>query len=147
MQTKYMLEALKEAEKAYLCDEVPIGCVIVKDDKIIARAHNLRESEQQATYHAEILAINQACQYIHSWRLIDCDIYVTVEPCPMCAGAILLSRMANVIYGAKDYKGGAIESCFKMYDIKGFNHYPKVTSGIYEEECSKIIKKFFKNKR
>ena len=147
MENMFMLEALKEAKKAYEIDEVPIGCVIVKNGEIIARAYNLRESKQQATCHAEILAINQACEKLGSWRLDGCDIYVTIEPCPMCAGAILLSRIENVIYGAADYKGGALDSCFKMYEIKGFNHYPKVTSGIYEEECSKIIKKFFKNKR
>ena len=107
---KYMKEAIKEAKKAELKDEVPIGCVIIKDDKIIARAHNLRESKQQSIAHAEILAIEKACKKIGSWRLENCDLYVTLEPCPMCSGAILQSRISNVIYGAKDFKGGCIES-------------------------------------
>lgn len=144
---KYMKEAIKEAKKAQLKDEVPIGCVIVKDDKIIARAHNLRESKQQSIAHAEILAIQKACKKIGSWRLENCDLYVTLEPCPMCSGAILQSRICNVIYGAKDYKGGCIESCMKMYEVEGFNHYPMTIGGILEEECSSLLTSFFKNKR
>ncbi|MEG1639254.1 MAG: nucleoside deaminase, partial [Erysipelotrichaceae bacterium] len=126
MHEKYMKEALKEANKALLIDEVPIGCVIVKNDKIIARAHNLRETKQQSINHAEILAIQKACKKIGSWRLEDCSIYVTLEPCAMCAGAILQSRIDTVIFGALDPKGGCIESCIQMYEYPGFNHYPMV---------------------
>lgn len=147
MEEKYMKLALKQAMKAYEKDEVPIGCVIVKDDKVIARAYNLRQTKQQAYAHAEMLAIQKACKKIGSWRLEDCELYVTLEPCPMCAGAILQSRMKRVIYGAKDPKGGCIDSCMKMYDTKGFNHYPEVLSGILEEQCSSILTQFFKEKR
>jgi tRNA(adenine34) deaminase len=147
MEEKYMNEALIEAQKAFELDEVPIGCVIVKNDKIISRGYNLRESTQKSTKHAEIVAIESACEAINSWRLEECDIYITLEPCPMCAGAILQSRIKNVIYGASDFKGGSLGSCFNMYDIKGFNHYPTITKGVMQEECSEILKKFFKNKR
>lgn len=142
MHDKYMKAALKEAQKAYDKDEVPIGAVIVKDGKIIARAHNLRESKQQAEAHAEMLAIQKACKKTGFWRLEDCEMYVTLEPCPMCAGAILQSRIKKVVYGAKDPKGGCIESCMKMYDTKGFNHYPETESGLLQEECSMILKNF-----
>jgi len=147
MNNIYMKEALIEAQKAFELDEVPIGCVIVENDKIIARGHNLREMTQYSTKHAEIVAIEAACEELGSWRLENCDIYVTLEPCPMCAGAILQSRIKNVIYGASDYKGGALGSCFNMFEISGFNHYPTITKGIMEEECSEILKKFFKSKR
>ena len=143
----FMRAALKEAEKAKLKDEVPIGCVIVKDGKIIARGHNLRESKQQSINHAEIIAIQKACKKVGSWRLEECDLYVTLEPCCMCAGAILQSRIRNVIYGAKDPKGGSIDSTIQMYNQPGFNHYPNVINGILENECSQILKEFFKEKR
>lgn len=143
----YMFEALKEADKAEKKDEVPIGCVIVKDGVIIARGHNLREQKQQASAHAEMIAIQKACQKLGSWRLDGCTLYVTLEPCPMCAGAILQSRIERVIYGAKDPKGGCIESCMNMYSHRGFNHYPLTTEGILEEECANRLKQFFQNKR
>ena len=146
-EEKFMKEALKEALKAKNKDEVPIGCVIVYNSKIIARGHNLRETKQQSINHAEIIAIQKACKKIGSWRLEDCDLYVTLEPCCMCAGAILQSRIKNVIYGAKDPKGGSIYSTLHMYEQKGFNHYPNVISGILETECSQILKDFFKEKR
>lgn len=144
---KYMKAAIKEAKKAELIDEVPIGCIIVKDNKIIARGHNLRETKQQSIAHAEIVAIQKACKKVGSWRLEGCTLYVTLEPCPMCSGSILLSRIDRVVYGAKDPKGGCIESCMKMYEQPGFNHYPDVTSGILEEECANLLKNFFKQKR
>lgn len=147
MDEKYMKEAIRQAKKAENIDEVPIGAVIVHDDKIIARAHNLRESKQNAINHAEVIAIQKACKKIGSWRLEDCVLYVTLEPCPMCAGAILQSRISRVVYGASDPKGGCIESCMKMYEIKGFNHYPKVTSGVMKEECSELLKNYFRKKR
>lgn len=143
----FMREALKEAHQAYINDEVPIGCVIVKNQQVIARAHNLRESNQKSTSHAEILAIERANEAIGSWRLENCILYVTLEPCPMCAGAILLSRIERVVYGALDPKGGCMESCMKMYEIPGWNHYPKVSGGILENECSLLLKEFFSKKR
>lgn len=143
----FMWEAIKEAYKARKKDEVPIGCVIVKDNQMIARAHNLRESKQKSTSHAEILAIEQANEIVGSWRLENCTLYVTLEPCPMCAGAILLSRVERVVYGAADPKGGSVDSCMKMYDVSGWNHYPKVCSGILKDECSTLLKEFFAMKR
>lgn len=147
MNEKYMMAALKEAKKAENKDEVPIGCVIVKDNVIIARAHNLRESKQQSIAHAEIIAIQKACRKFGSWRLEGCTLYVTLEPCPMCAGAILQSRVEKVVYGASDPKGGSLHSCFAMYEQPGFNHYPKVEAGVMKEECAQLLKCFFKNKR
>lgn len=147
MNEKFMVEAIKEAKKAELIDEVPIGCVIVKDDKIIARGHNLRESKQCSTAHAEIIAIEKACRKLKSWRLEGCSLYVTLEPCPMCSGAILQSRIEHVVYGAKDPKGGCMESCMNMYEVKGFNHYPDVIGGVLEDECGALLKTFFKRKR
>lgn len=147
MDEKMMRLAIKEAHKALAKDEVPIGCVIVHDGKIIARGHNLRESKQQSIAHAEIIAIQKACKKMGSWRLEDCTLYVTLEPCPMCAGAILQSRIPKVVYGANDFKGGCIESNFAMYKIKGLNHYPLTQGGILADECGKLLTSFFKNKR
>lgn len=147
MDEKYMKEAIKQAKKAESIDEVPIGAIIVHNDKIIARAHNLRESKQNAVAHAEIVAIQKACKKLESWRLENCILYVTLEPCPMCSGAILQSRIERVVYGASDPKGGCIESCMQMYEVKGFNHYPMVTSGVLKEECSELLKNYFKQKR
>ena len=144
---KYMELALKEAKKAATIDEVPIGAVIVRDGKIIARGHNLREKTSDPTAHAEIVAIRKACKKAKSWRLEGSTIYVTVEPCAMCAGTILWSRIERVVYGAKDLKGGALGTTFDLYQVNNLNHYPDVTSGIMEEECSEIIKKYFKSKR
>lgn len=143
----YMKKAREQAVKAGEHDEVPIGCVIVKDDKIIARGYNLRESKQRSTAHAEIIAIDKACKKLGTWRLENCTLYVTLEPCPMCTGAILQSRIKRVVYGANDPKGGCIESCMKMYDVKGFNHYPEVTSGLLSKECGSLLTDFFKKKR
>lgn len=147
MNEKYMKLAIKEAIKARNIDEVPIGAIIVKDDKVIAKAHNLREKKQQSTAHAEIIAIEKACKKLGTWRLEDCTLYVTLEPCAMCTGATILSRIKHVVYGAKDLKGGCIESCIEMYKQQGFNHYPTYESGILEDECSKLLSDFFKEKR
>lgn len=147
MDHKFMLQAINEAKKALSLDEVPIGCIIVKDNKIIARAHNLRENKQLSTAHAEIIAINKACKKLGTWRLEECTLYVTLEPCPMCAGAILQSRIQRVVYGAKDPKGGCIDSCMQMYQIEGFNHYPETLAGVEEAVCGEMLKKFFKEKR
>lgn len=143
----YMKQAHKEALKALKIDEVPVGAIIVKDDKIIARAHNKKEHNNSAIGHAEILAIVKANKVLKSWHLDDCIMYVTLEPCAMCAGAIIQSRIKKVIYGAKSYQDGAIESAFKLYEIKGFNHYPEAMFLKDSEECSKIITDYFKSKR
>ena len=145
--TKYMLEALKEAELAKLEDEVPIGCVIVKDNQIIARAHNQREITNNPLGHAETLAIKKASEVLNDWQLVDCDLYVTIEPCIMCGGAIIQSRIRKVIYGAPDLKGGAFGSSINILDAQNINHRPEIIKGVLEEECTKIIKDYFKSKR
>ena len=145
--SKYMLEALKEAELAKLEDEVPIGCVIVKDDQIIARAHNLRETTNNPLGHAETLAIKKASEVLGDWQLVNCDLYVTIEPCIMCGGAIIQSRIRKVIYGAPDLKGGAFGSSINILDANNINHRPEIVKGVLEEECTKIIKDYFKSKR
>ena len=142
-----MNEAYKEAKKAYLEDEVPVGCVIVKDEKIIARAHNRKEKKNCAIYHAEIECINKATRKLDNWNLKGCELYVTLEPCMMCTGAIVNSRIDKVFFGCKDPKGGALVSNIKFKRIKNLNHYPEIKGGIDVEECSKILKDFFKNKR
>ena len=144
---KFMKAALREAKKAYEKDEVPVGAVIVLNNKIIARGHNLREKSNDPTMHAEISAIRKACKKNKSWRLEGATIYVTVEPCAMCAGTILWTRMKKVVYGAKDLKGGALGTSFNLYEQPNLNHYPEVCGGVLEEECSLLIKKFFKQKR
>ena len=141
-----MKEALKEAKKAYLKEEVPVGAVVVYNGKIIARGHNLREIKASVLGHAELVAISKASKKIGSWKLEDCDIYVTLEPCPMCSGAIIQSRIKNLYFGAYDPKGGAAGSVLDLYDYK-FNHKVNVVGGIMEEECSTIIKEFFKELR
>ena len=145
--SKYMLEALKEAELAKLEDEVPIGCVIVKDDQIIARAHNLRETTNNPLGHAETLAIKKASEVLGDWQLVNCDLYVTIEPCIMCGGAIIQSRIRKVIYGASDLKGGAFGSSINILGASNINHRPEVVKGVLKEECTKIIKDYFKSKR
>ena len=142
----FMKCALKEAKKAYDLGEVPIGCVIVKDDKIIARAHNLRETKNSPTAHAEILCIEKASKKLDSWRLIDTTMYITLEPCIMCSGAIISARVPKVIYGAKDPRFGAHVSHLNLFDYK-FNHNVDIEGGILEEECSNLIKDFFKDLR
>ena len=144
---KFMLEALKEAKKAALLDEVPVGAVLVIDGKIVSRGYNKREKSYDPTDHAEIIAIRKACKKFASWRLKEATIYVTIEPCSMCAGAIVWSRISRVVYGAKDPKGGAIESSLQLFENKNLNHHPEVTGGVLEEECSKLIKDFFSAKR
>ena len=142
----YMKEALKEAKKSLLTGDVPVGCVIVYDDKIIARGHNKREDKQQSLAHAEIVAINKACKKLGSWRLEDCTMYITLEPWVMCSGAIIQSRIPRVIYGAYDYRFGAHKSLINLFDVK-FNHNVEISGGVLENECSIIIKDFFKELR
>ena len=143
----YMKEALKEAELAALEDEVPIGCVIVCNDKIIARAHNQRETTNNPLGHAETLAIKKASEIINDWQLVNCELYVTIEPCIMCAGAIIQSRIKKVVYGAPDYKGGAFGSSINVLEAKDINHRPEIVNGVLEKECQEVIKNYFKSKR
>lgn len=144
---EYMSLAIEEAKKAFEADEVPVGAIIVKDNKVIATGYNKRETENNALYHAEIVAIEQACKALGSWRLDGCTIYVTLEPCLMCTGAIIQSRIERVVFGALDEKGGSVVSVVQGFDIQGWNHYPIYTSRVYEEECSQLLKDFFVKKR
>ena len=143
---KYMEEALKQARKSFKEGEVPVGAVIVYRDKIIAFGRNRREKKQNALLHAEVEAINRACKKLHSWRLEQCELYVTLEPCPMCAGAIINSRIKKVIFGAYDEKGGAAGSRINLFE-QGFNHKPEIVSGVMQEQCSRILQDFFKELR
>ena len=143
----FMRQAIEEARKAMEVDEVPIGAVVVMGDRVIAGAHNLRETLQDATAHAELLAIREACEKLGTWRLIGCSLYVTLEPCPMCAGAIILSRVDRVVFGAKDPKGGACGSLINLPADERFNHRPEVVAGVLADECGDILKKFFRAKR
>ena len=141
---QYMQEALEEAKKAAALGEVPIGAVIVYKDEIIARAHNLRETTQNALTHAESMAIQEACRKVGSWRLEETTLYVTLEPCPMCAGAILQSRVPRVVYGARDIKAGCVDSLYRLLNDPRFNHECEVTEGVMAEECGQILTDFFK---
>lgn len=143
----YMKEAIKEAQKAEELNEVPIGAVIVIGDKIICRAHNLREREQSAVAHAELLAIEQACREIGSWRLEDATLYVTLEPCPMCSGAIILSRVKRVVYGASDPKGGCAGTLMNLLQDARFNHQSEISRGVLEAECGQLLSDFFRGIR
>ena len=143
----YMKEAYKEALLAFELSEVPIGCIIVYQSEIIGQGYNRRITEKNVLRHAEIIAIEQACAYMGDWRLEDCRLYVTVEPCPMCAGAILQARIPFVIYGAKNPKAGCAGSILNLLNDPRFNHQAEVISGIYEEECADLMRKFFKRFR
>lgn len=144
---KYMLEAIKEAKKAANLGEVPIGAIIVYENKIISRGFNKKESSKIATEHAEMVAINEACKKIGDWRLSQCAIYVTVEPCLMCCGAILQSRIKRLVYGTNNTKFGYVESIAETLNSSKNNHKVEITSGILEEECRNLIQQFFKQKR
>ena len=144
---KFMLLAIKQAEKARDIDEVPIGAVIVLDGKVIAKAHNLMEKSQIATSHAEILAINKACKKLNSWRLDGAELYCTMEPCAMCAGAIANARIKKVYFGAYETKSGGAISKFPILTDSGLNHKTDFEGGVMEETCSNLIKKYFKDKR
>lgn len=141
---KFMKEALKEAKKAYDKLEVPVGAVIVKDGKIIARAHNLKETKFDTTKHAEILAIQKASKKLKTWRLLDCEIYVTLEPCSMCAGALINSRIKKIYIGTMDEKTGAAGSVLNLFGDYTFNHKVELEKGIMKEECESLLKDFFK---
>lgn len=139
--------ALEEAARASAKEEVPVGAVLVQGERILARAHNLRETRGDATAHAEILAIREACKQVGGWRLEDSTLYVTLEPCPMCAGAILQARVERLVYGADDPKAGVVKSLYSMLEDERFNHRVQVTGGVLEQECSAILKDFFHRRR
>lgn len=144
-----MQAALEEARLAFEAGEVPVGAVIAKDGEIIARAHNLRENGKNALYHAELMAIDQACQVLGGWRLWQCELFVTLEPCPMCSGAIINSRLRRVVYGASDPKAGCCGSLTDLFALP-FNHHPIIEHGLMEEEAQALLQQFFvslRNKR
>lgn len=147
MHEYFMSKALDQAKMAFDVDEVPVGAVIVRAGEVIASGHNLRETLKDATAHAEILAIRQACEALGGWRLIGCDMYVTLEPCAMCSGAILQSRIENLYIGTNDPKGGTVGSKLNLLEDYTFNHKCQVHKYIMQEECSQILKDFFKLKR
>ena len=147
MQEKFMRAALREAQKAYDKKEIPVGAVIVKDDKIISRAYNLKELKNDTTKHAEILAIQKASKKLGSWRLEDCEMYVTLEPCSMCAGALIQSRIKKLYIGTMDNKTGACGSVLNLLSDYKFNHTVEVETGVLAEQCEKILKDFFKELR
>ena len=144
---QFMKMAILEAKKAEELMEVPIGAVIVLEGKIIGKGHNLREKEQDATAHAEMIAIREACRGIDNWRLEQAQLFVTLEPCPMCSGAMLLSRIEEVYYGASDPKGGTAGTLMNLLTDQRFNHIAYVESGILEQECGQLLSKFFKKLR
>ena len=147
MEELFMKEALKEAKKAYKIGEIPVGAVIVKDNKIIARGHNLKEKTKDTTKHAEIIAIQKASKKLNMWRLLDCEMYVTLEPCCMCAGAIINSRIKKLYIGTLDPKTGAAGSVLNLFEDYKFNHIVKMEKFVLEKECESIIKQFFKELR
>lgn len=147
MDQRYMKEALKQAKKADKIDEVPIGCVIVYEDKIIARAYNRRNIDKNTLAHAELLAIKKASKVLGDWRLEDCTMYVTLEPCQMCAGAIVQARIKKVVVGSMNPKAGCAGSVLNLLQMDEFNHQVELEIGVMEEECSRMLKEFFKRLR
>lgn len=145
-EEKYMIEAIKLAQKSAREEEVPVGAVVVCDGEIVGRGRNMREQVKNALMHAEIQAINEACKNLGGWRLWKCEMYVTLEPCPMCAGAIINSRIKKLVYGAYDAKSGSCKSVINLFNLP-FNHKPEIEEGFMEEECSSILKEFFKKLR
>ncbi|MBO1004753.1 tRNA adenosine(34) deaminase TadA [Pseudogracilibacillus auburnensis] len=146
-EIEWMKMAIAEAKKAKMYNEVPIGAIIVQNGVVIATAYNLRETNQNAVAHAELLAIKQACEKLGTWRLEDCELYVTLEPCPMCSGAILLSRIKKVVYGAADPKAGCAGTLMNLLTDDRFNHQSEVVPGVLKEECGALLSNFFKQIR
>ncbi len=147
IDTLFMYEAIKEAHKAAEIGEVPIGAVLVLDGKIISRGYNLRETNQNALAHAELLVIDEACKRLGTWRLEDATLYVTLEPCPMCAGAVILSRIKRVVFGATDPKGGCAGTFMNLPEDERFNHRSEVVQGVLEKECGELLSAFFRGIR
>ncbi|MCX7781148.1 MAG: tRNA adenosine(34) deaminase TadA [Negativicutes bacterium] len=144
---RYMGLALDEARKAYAQGEVPIGAVLVMDGEVVASAHNMRETWQDATAHAEVIVIREACRKLGRWRLTGATLYVTIEPCPMCAGALVMSRIDRLVYGSDDYKAGAVASIFNVVQNEALNHRMAVTAGVRADECAELMKEFFRSRR
>ena len=144
---KFMKAAITQARKAYAIDEVPIGCVIVQNDKIIARGYNRRNADKTVLSHAEVTSIKRACKKEGDWRLEDCTMYVTLEPCQMCAGAIVQSRMKRVVIGSMNAKAGCAGSILNLLQMQQFNHQVEITRGVREEECSQMLSQFFRELR
>lgn len=144
---EYMQLALEEAKKAAEMGEIPIGAVLVHEGEVIAAAHNLRETNHDATAHAEMLVIREACAKLRRWRLSGCSLYVTVEPCPMCSGGIVNSRMDRVVYGCPDVRAGGAESIFNIITNPNLNHCAEVRSGVCEEACAGVMREFFRRRR
>jgi len=147
MDENYMRKAIQEAQQAMAEEEVPVGAVIVRDQRVIAAAHNQRERLHDATAHAEMIAITQAAEALGDWRLEKCTLYVTLEPCPMCAGAILQSRIPRVVYGATDPKAGAVESLYRLLDDDRLNHRCEIVTGVLAIECGQLLTHFFQQQR
>ncbi len=147
LDQKFMVLALEEAKKAVEKDEVPIGAVVVKNGEVISKAHNLKESLKLASAHAEVLAINAASDIIGGWRLTDCSLYVTIEPCAMCAGLIYQARISRLIFGASELRSGACGTVMNVLENPKLNHHVEISSGVLENECTAIIQAFFKAKR
>ena len=143
----YMGLALDEARKAYDLGEIPIGAVLVMDGQVVAKGHNMREIWHDATAHAEMIIIREACQKLKRWRLTGATLYVTIEPCPMCAGALVMSRIDRLVYGSSDYKAGAVESIFNIVQNDALNHSMVVASGVRSDECAEIMRDFFRSRR
>ena len=143
---KFMGLALELAKEAFAAGEVPVGCVVVRDGQVVGTGRNRREQDKNALCHAEIEAIGEACKNLGGWRLWECTLYVTLEPCPMCAGAIINARIPRVVYGAKDAKCGATGSVYNLFSME-FNHHPQVEQGVLEEECGNLLTEFFQNLR
>ncbi len=146
-EEKYMKQAIRQAKKAYLLEEVPIGCVIVQDGKIIARGYNRRNTDKNTLSHAEMTAIRKASKKLGDWRLEGCTMYITLEPCPMCAGAIVQARVTEVVIGSMNPKAGCAGSVLNLLEMDGFNHKVKVTRGVCREECSQMLSRFFQELR
>ena len=146
-EEKYMKEAIRQAKKAYALDEVPIGCVVVQDGKIIARGYNRRNTDKNTLAHAELTAIRKASRKTGDWRLEDCTMYVTLEPCQMCAGAIVQSRMKKVVIASMNPKAGCAGSVLNLLQMAAFNHQVEIERGLLEEECSKMLSQFFRELR
>lgn len=147
MDEKYMREAIRQAKKAYALEEVPIGCVIVYEGKIIGRGYNRRTIDKNALAHAEVQAIRKACKKMDDWRLEDCTLYVTLEPCQMCSGAIVQARVKRVVVGCMNPKAGCAGSILNLLDVEEFNHQVELTTGVLGEECSQMMKQFFRELR
>ncbi|MFX3634494.1 MAG: tRNA adenosine(34) deaminase TadA [Candidatus Pristimantibacillus sp.] len=143
----WMYKALEEAKKAELIGEVPIGAIIVKDGEVIGTGYNLRETKHDPTAHAEMVAIREACDRIGAWRLLECTLYVTLEPCPMCAGAIVQSRIQRVVYGTRDPKAGCAGTLMNLLQEPRFNHETELTEGVLQSECATILTQFFRKLR